>query len=233
MHYDDIREHLQTGDMLCWSGTGLFSRAIQAGQAATGFAHAYVSHIGMVVRGDDLADLAPMYAGRVLTFESTTMNEAADVLTGQAIRGVSVVSLTAKMQGYDGRLYVRRLRMDGQAAKWSQEYRVDARAVLAARVREFIMRTHGTRYERKIAQLVASALPFRHGVAGEDRSSLFCSETYVECLEYADVLDEAAQDADAMCPAEVVDIERHGRLRPGYSFGELTPIVWGARRAAA
>lgn len=228
MHYSDIRNELQTGDMLCWSGSSSFSRAIQTGQRIARFDRYEISHIGMVVRGEDLPGAGRLYNYRLLTFESTTMNEAPDVLTGKAIRGVSFVALTSKMQGYRGRLWVRQLRIEPQP-KWSAEYQQGARAMLGDRLMEYAMRVHGTPYERKISQLVASALPLNYGIAGEDGTSLFCSETYVEALESAGIMDESGQDSNAMCPAEVAEIERYGTLRDGYSFGERREITWGRR----
>lgn len=215
MHYLQIRNQLQTGDMLCWSGSGVFSEAIKAGQQASGFEFWGVSHIGMVVKGLDFGLRSPAHVDRMMTFESTTMNSVADVLSGEFIKGVSVVPLTSKMAGYQGSLFVRRL-----------EAPSETRAYFTGKIMKFIMETHGTPYERKIPQLLASALPMNHGVFGEDGSSLFCSEAYVEAMEYAGALAESGQDSDAMCPAEVADIERHGKIVAPFYFHPPMEIRW-------
>lgn len=211
---NQLRDY-QTGDLLLWSGTGVFSRVIQEGQERF-FSEeaAAISHVGMVVRGDDVKPIAPMYGGRMLTFESTTLNEVASARTGQIEAGVDLVPLGAKLAAYDGKCWVRRLR-------WPKK------RGLIGRLQDYIFHNVGRPYEERVALLAASALP-RHRLLlnEEDGSSRFCSETYVDALEYWGAMDERAQDADAICPAELWIVEETCGLMPGVVF-EPPELLYG------
>ena len=219
--YDAIAPELQTGDILCWEGRGFVSRGIQLGQRLRGFQHWHISHVGIVVRPD--AELWP-FANRhaelpspttahepLLTYESTTLNTVADIITGQTVKGVSLVSLRDKLERHSGKLYV--IRISGRPEHF------------AFRATGYMRAHHGRAYEQKPWQLLGSAMGLSRGLWGEDQSSLFCSELVTDLLEHAGALAEEAQDSDAMCPAEVCEIGGRFPLLGGMTVEPMREVV--------
>lgn len=206
------RDSLMTGDMLCWEGDSVFSRAISAGQYLSGLHYHKITHIGMFINGTDIDDYFPHITGRRLVFESTTMNTVKDVLTDKIVRGVSLVDIDERMASTAGeKILVRPVNVP---------HRAKMQKLLGA----FIVSILGKPYERNIPQLLASALPFSTGINGEDIKSMFCSETYVEAMEFAYVFEESKQDSDAICPAELADLKGI-HLCDGVLFGDLLDLT--------
>lgn len=95
MTYAEIRDDLNTGDVVLFQGTGLFSLVIR--WVCSFFSHqpTMYSHVGMIVREGH----------RILLFESTTLN-------GKS--GVQINPFSTVVKSYKGRLWVRHLRTDLQ-----------------------------------------------------------------------------------------------------------------------
>ena len=210
---------LNTGDILCWQGTGFVSRGIQAAQKVRfPWDFARISHVGMVLRPSDLeaspherwSMVAKTLPHRLLTFESTTLNTTADILKWRPVSGVSIVPLRQKFEASKGRLFVKRLH--------------DLPPEFFSLALEYIDRHHGKPYERKPWQLVASAAGFKRGLWGEDDSSLFCSELVIELLEYCGVIAEGQQDSDSICPAEVCQIGTRFKVQGGVTVSAMEEV---------
>ena len=147
--YNKIRDRLDTGDVVLFTGRGLTSRLIRLGTGE-------YSHVGMVVRAvqEDL----------VLLFESTTLSDVDDIVTGEPVRGCMLVPLSYRVGRYRGRIAIRRL------------IGVDRDHGFRERVREVRKTIHLTPYEEKWTTLIRAALPDEMTNTVEEVESLFCSE---------------------------------------------------------
>lgn len=148
--YERHRSDMRTGDILLFSGTGLISRGIQA---ITGSPW---SHVAVVFdAGFDF----------ICCFESTTLSDLPDLLTGKPIKGVQMVPLSQRISTYDGDLI---------AWRPVDAPRDDKATTAALRVRDEFA---GTPYEENRLELLRSALDrFTFKENQPDTSSLFCSE---------------------------------------------------------
>lgn len=160
--YNEIRNELETGDMVFFSGNGLVSEAIKA---AT---NCQWSHVGLVVRWD-LMDL-------VLIWESTTLSNVLDISTGSPIRGVQAVPLSARTQSYDGYYGFRRM---GIPSKFKAYETV---------LRNLRRQLNGKPYEKSLIQLLRSCYDFDRLSKETDLSSVFCSELVAEYYQRLGVL---------------------------------------------
>jgi hypothetical protein len=201
MYYDEIRPQIRTGDLLYWRGAGLFSNAIRMAQRMAGHDDeaADISHVGMAIWADDIGN-HPLWPddewrmpGRLLTFESTTLNEVPDAITGAHIQGVSLVPLTDKWRAYDGFLEVRHLR--------------NAPAKFQPALLEFIQATHGRPYEKSGLRLLASVISASRSWIEKDMTTMFCSETVREALQACGCLVDGSEGTDSKCPAEIYRID--------------------------
>ena len=149
--YDQMRDQMQTGDILLFSGNGFISRAIQT---LTGSPW---SHVGTVLR-------LPEY-DFVCCFESTTLSSIPDLTTGAKVKGVQLVPLRARVDGYDGTRVAWRP-VEGP--------RPPAAITAALRVRDEFA---GVPYEQNQLELLSSALDATGLLTNQpDASSVFCSE---------------------------------------------------------
>ncbi len=161
--YNLIRNDLETGDLVFFSGTGLVSEAIKMGTGSEW------SHVGMCIK-IDILDL-------VLLWESTTLSDVEDMMTNKMVKGVQIVPLSKRLEKYDGYYGFRRL---GIPAKYS-----DYKKVLKQLRREL----DGKPYEESELQLVRSAFEFSDRFScAPDLSSVFCSELVAEYLKRLGVL---------------------------------------------
>ncbi len=161
MEYDRARNQLKTGDILLFSGNGLFSRIIQLGTLSPW------SHVGMVL---NIAEW-----DMVLCWESTSLGSLEDVNSGRATQGVQLVPLRERIATYDGRVSTRRLLEP-----------LDEKQ--CATLREFRKSMRGLPYETHHVELAMAALDFTNIEFGEDLSSLFCSELIAEAMRRVGVL---------------------------------------------
>jgi len=160
--YKDIRDDIQTGDIILFSGKGIFSRLIRW------FTKSKYSHVGMAVR-------MPEY-DMVLIWESTTLSKTKDVITGTKTKGVQVVSLSERVQGYRGKVVWRKL--SGELSK-DQLY-----ALLELR-----HELRGKPYERSRLELLLAGIP-NINMGNENLRSVFCSELIAEAYQRAYLLPE-------------------------------------------
>ena len=95
VEFASLRDHLQTGDILLFSGRSLVSHLIRL------FTRCRWSHIGIVVRDSE--------SGELFLWEATSNNTIADVEYGHIPRGVQLVRLEEKLRSYNGVAAVRLL----------------------------------------------------------------------------------------------------------------------------
>lgn len=160
--YADIRDKLQTGDLVFFSGSGLFSNTIKV---ITG---SKWSHVGMVVRIQDIDS--------VLLWESTTLGNTPDVHSGELMQGVQLVTLSDKIKRYNGDVAFRLLHFE-RTYKAKQAL-MDMRYELRHRP-----------YEQSAMELINSAVDVLGFDNQEDFSSCFCSEIVAEALQRMGVLE--------------------------------------------
>ena len=89
--YNTIRESVRTGDVFAFSGKGRTSNVIKR------VTNSQYSHVGMALW------ITPMHSqlSRLFIIESTTLNDIPDV-SGEYRRGVQMVPLAQRLEGYDG-----------------------------------------------------------------------------------------------------------------------------------
>lgn len=146
--YAALRPLLQLGDLVLFEGRGALSEGIKFGTRSRW------SHIGMVVC-DAAHDV-------VLCWESTTLSNLPDA-GGQYLKGVQLVSLSQRIESYDGDMAIRPL--------------VGARdAALVAGFRAARAAFAGRPYEARLLNLALAEYDGPGGRAPRDLSSLFCSE---------------------------------------------------------
>lgn len=86
---------LDTGDLVLFSGRTPAARLVQ------GVTGSYWSHVGLIVRLPE--------EDEPLLWECTRASQVADILYGQPLDGVQLVSLSAKVEAYSGEVAIRRL----------------------------------------------------------------------------------------------------------------------------
>jgi hypothetical protein len=146
---------METGDILLFQGKGLISAAIMH------FTKSPWSHVGMVIKSDI----------GVLVWESTTLSNIPDIVSGKCRKGVQLTSLADRISAYDGIIGYRKLTTERDA---------DFHAKLA----EFRAECRGKPYEKNRMELIRSALDGKLFAQNtEDLSSLFCSELVAEMYQ--------------------------------------------------
>ncbi len=151
--YENVREELDTGDIVLFSGKGGISEWIK------GFTRSKWSHVGMVIK-DKAWDM-------VLLWESTTLSNIDDLETGRKKKGVQLVALSERIDNYTGEVSVRRLITE------KTPQMVEALKDLRNEIKE-------RSYEESMIELIKSAYDGPLGQNTQDLSSLFCSELVAE-----------------------------------------------------
>lgn len=200
--YRELRNELDTGDIVLFSGKGHLSAGIKW------FTGSGWSHVGMVLRkpADDM----------IFLWESTTLSNLRDVEDGRAKRGVQLVLLSQRLQTYDGDIAIRRL--------------IDVdRAAFKEPLEEFRGEVRDRPYEKSRLDLVRSAYTSWFDAGREDLSSLFCSELVAETYQRMGLLHEPPQGkaSDNYCPRDFASDGKHGDLR--LLNGRLEPeqpVAW-------
>jgi len=164
--YADLRDSLNTGDVVLFQGKGFVSHLIQT------VTHSPWSHCGMIVRAEVLGQSS------VLVWESTTLSDVPDIEHGHGVKGVQLVSLSKRVDTYPGALAIRSLHGPRPL-------------IMGARFRAAHDAFHDTPYEQRLISLVIAGIGgVLHDLAPRDTSSLFCSE--VLCATYAHLFDSPA-----------------------------------------
>ncbi len=155
MKYSEIRNSLQTGDIVLFSGKGRISNIIKW------FTKSPWSHVGMVIRSTEWDML--------LLWESTTLNKLKDIQSGVARQGVQLVPLSERIKTYDGEIGIRRLETN--------------KVIRHQPLMDFRQEVKGRSYEQSKLELIKSAYDGPLGQNEEDLSSLFCSELIAEAYQ--------------------------------------------------
>ena len=163
MKYSEIRNSLQTGDIVLFSGKGRISNIIKW------FTKSAWSHVGMVIRSTEWDML--------LLWESTTLSKLKDIQSGVARQGVQLVPLSERIKTYDGRIGIRRLQTH--------------KAIRHQPLMDFRQEVKGRAYEESKIELFKSAYDGPLGQNEEDLSSLFCSELVAEAYQRMGLIDNA------------------------------------------
>lgn len=149
------RDIMSTGDIILFSGKGLFSSLIKWRTNSPW------SHVGMVIRLDEY-DFVGLW-------ESTTLSDLTDLDTGVPRKGVQVVPLSLRIANYDGEIAFRKLNQ--------YDY-------LEEELNEIVMRLRqefkGKQYETSENELLKAVYDGPFGKNKQDLSSLFCSELVAE-----------------------------------------------------
>ncbi len=164
--YDKIRDELDTGDCVLFSGKGGVSSVIKffsmKFNKISDPKSPLWSHLGMVVKSEEL--------GCVFLWESTTLSDVEDYESGKHVRGVQLVLLSERLKTYNGEVAVRRLECERTPEMMS----------ILKDLREEL---RGRPYEKKKLQLIKAAYDGKFGMNEEDLSSIFCSELFTECYQ--------------------------------------------------
>ncbi len=176
--YQSIRNDLKTGDIILFSGKGGISAGIKWGTLSKW------SHVGMIFNISDY--------DFVTVWESTTLSSTIDLDTNVARKGVQLIPLSARVNGYDGDIAVRQLSgVEGD--------QIDINALMALR-----RNITGRPYEEDIIELIKAAYDGPFGRNAEDLSSLFCSELVAEAYQCMNLLDET-KPSNEYTPADFSD----------------------------
>lgn len=193
MAYDDIRDSLQTGDLILFSGKGPISTGIKL------FTASKWSHIGMVISIDGWDSM--------LLWESTSLSKIKDAIDGKAKQGVQTVLLSDRINGYEGDIALRRL-----IVKRTPE--------MVTTMREFRKSVKNRPYEESKIELIKSAYDSIFGSNNEeDLSSLFCSELVAEMYQRMGLLSEEKL-SNEYTPSDFGD-KKNIQLMGGYLGPEI------------
>ena len=173
-NYQKNRENIKTGDIVLFSGEGFVSAGIQK------FTGSKWSHVGMVVKFDEW--------DFVQIWESTTLSDVKDLVSGKFTKGVQLVPLSMRIDNYEGDIAVRHLAVNRSGM-------ID---VLSKLRHEF----NGTPYEESEIELIKSAYDGLLGANERDVSSLFCSELVAEAYMSMGLLSKLHQPSNEYTPAD-------------------------------
>ncbi len=172
--YNEIRDNLNTGDIVLFSGSSAFSLLIK------GYTRSAWSHVGMVMRIPDF--------DMVLLWEATTLADILDIDTGTATKGVQLVPLSQRMKTYKGDVSIRQLDCDRQ--------NLDMEGLKA-----FRQDVKGKAYEKSEGELFKAAYDGWFGENVEDFSSVFCSELVAGAYQSMGLLEDG-QPANEYTPKD-------------------------------
>ena len=158
----DIRKKIQTGDIILFSGKGGISAGIKW------FTNSKWSHVGMALK---LVDW-----DAILLWESTTLGNVKDIMSGTERKGVQLVPLSDRLQKYNGEVSIRFLQG------------IDRTDTMKNLLRELRAEVKGRKYEKSEIELIKSAYDGPFGTNIEDLSTLFCSELVAEAYQRIGIL---------------------------------------------
>lgn len=164
VYNEQMRAKLKTGDIVLFSGKGGISAGIKWATLSRW------SHVGMIV-------VLPEY-DFVTVWESTTLSSLVDLDTKVPHKGVQLVPLSSRIEGYDGEVAVRQLEgisFDESDLKNLMELRREV---------------SGREYEQDQIELIKAAYDGPLGRNSEDLTSLFCSELLAEAYQRLGLLSE-------------------------------------------
>lgn len=174
--YKDIRDEMQPGDIIAFSGKGNFSEIIKW------VTRSEVSHVGIVFESKVLMHNEAQEGKIVDIFESTTLYENPE--TGMNVRGVQKNRMSVRLEYYDGDMWWLPL-------SEKVRDRLDTKRLI-----NFLL--HHDKKEYDLPQAVKSALdgldaaPIVGKVTRnrEDFASFFCSELATAALEHGGAISD-------------------------------------------
>lgn len=176
-NYADLRPHLQTGDIVLFSGKGGISEIIKRLSCSKW------SHVGMVVRSDEW--------DMVLLWESVIVSVTPDVETGKTGQGVQLVPLSGTLGSYYGEASVRQIKTPLLPSQ---------RKTLEA----FRHEMTGRPYEQNHFELLRAVVDDFGTQNTRNLSSLFCSELVAEAFQRMGLLPESPA-SNEYTPADFSD----------------------------
>jgi len=185
----------QTGDIFLHKGEGAFSAAIMA------YPGADYSHVSMFIEH-------PIYGPAL--FESTSLGNVPDVITGKLLRGVQLTPFESRIAAYKGEIHHRSI----IGVRHPEQIKKSV---------EFVDKWHGTPYPSGIkgARELSNAQRdvFSWTENKPDTSTLFCSETGVMYLRDIEMIVDDGVTPNESTPT---DLSMGGPLvlMPGYFFAE-------------
>lgn len=182
--YNALRDFMSTGDLLLFSGKGGISDLIK--EVTTSL----YSHCGIALWGFQPGD--PVPEKRLFIAESTMINPVPDSMDGCYRKGVQMILLSQKLEGYNGQAWWLRLKQpltdqeklfasDFLFKRWTSKTPYDKKQAMQA----------GLDYH-KIPKLFRWMFrPFKSIIENkEDMRALFCSELAAKTLKEAGRLPE-------------------------------------------
>lgn len=155
-NYEEIRNSLQTGDIVLFSGNSTISNMIKW------FTKSRWSHVGVVISVGQW-DIK-------LLLESTTLSKIKDISSDDYIQGVQLIPLSEKIINHEGGVAIRRL--------------VGERTLhTIASIVKFRNEIKNRPYEKSRLELIRSAFGNVFDNTKENLSSLFCSELAAELYQ--------------------------------------------------
>lgn len=197
MRYEAIREELETGDVILFSGKGGISDGIKF------FTLSKWSHVGMVYKLADALD----EKGTIFCWESTTLSDIKDADTGRLTQGVQRVELSERLERCFAKGYEIGIR------KLNKPLATD----MVRALNDFRHEVSGRPYERSKLELIKAAYDGIFGENKEDLSSLFCSELLAEAYQRMGLLGED-KPSNEYTPKDFSQ-ERNLRLHLDYGLG--------------
>ncbi len=185
----------QTGDLFLHKGNGAFSAAIMA------YPGAEYSHVSMFVDH-------PVY-GPCL-FESTSIGNVLDVITGKLIEGVQLTAFHDRLDAYDGEMHHRAI--IGERSPEMLQKAVD-----------FINKWHGTPYPsgikgmRELANAQRDVLSWTENTPNTE--TLFCSETGIMFERAIELIVDDGTSPNEGTPTDCA-VGGPLVLMPGFFFAE-------------
>jgi len=171
-YYSEIRDWIETGDALLFSGNSFVSKLIKIATANP------ISHTGMAVRKD----------GSIFCIESTTLENGRD--------GVRMSTLRSRLLSTNGRVFLRNLGDDRHCnIHRTQEFGLKLQRAFEPFYNDFKDKL----YEKHILELLGACMPWRNK---NDLKYIFCSEMYAAFLMgYAEIL-PCCMPANEYTPAD-------------------------------
>lgn len=201
IRYQDIRDQMDTFDILLFSGEGLISKVIQLASGSKW------SHVAIVLRLNSFDEL--------YCYQSTTLSDVPDLTTGARVKGVQLVPLSQQLATYKGEV------------AWRCIYGNRAPNILmkmAAFRREFA----GRPYEQNQLELIRAALDtFTLKENQPDLSSVFCSELIAELFRRVGILQTVVHDghikpANEFTPGDFAD---KLNFNVGFNAGDIVELA--------
>lgn len=193
--YDKVKGLIRTGDLIAFSGKGWQSGLIKNATSSK------YSHVGAAVWITPSLTMEP----RLFIAESTTLNTAPDVM-GEYRKGVQIVAMAQRLEGYDGEAWWFPLKnpltedekiafLDWIWKAYSSKTKYDTAQAIAA----------GLDPEQAKGWLKWILAPLGKLTSNrEDLKRLFCSEMYAKSMQVVNRVPPSINPSE-MTPEDVVD----------------------------